>query len=87
MDIIYDYVYTCLSIICICINVHMSCMYSCVVHIGISTTKRCEVTQITVGVDGLAVVVALNGAGHNCLTASLGGLTRAQLSLLTKGQT
>ncbi|CAK8997648.1 unnamed protein product, partial [Durusdinium trenchii] len=41
-------------------------------------TKQ-RVTQIQVGVDGLAVVAAKNSAGHNCLTATLGGLTRAQL--------
>lgn len=42
-------------------------------------TSKQRVTQITVGVDGLAVVMAKNGAAHNCLTATLGGLTRAQL--------
>ncbi|CAE8686989.1 unnamed protein product [Polarella glacialis] len=39
-----------------------------------------RVTQLEVGVDGLAVVVAALGAAHDCLTdPSMGGLTLAQL--------
>ena len=47
--------------------------YECV-----STKKR--VTQLQVGIDGIAVVVSKNSAGHDCLTSSeMGGLTAAQL--------
>ena len=39
-----------------------------------------RVTQIVVGIDGLAVVVAKNSAGHNCIVdPTMGGLTLAQL--------
>jgi len=43
-------------------------------------TSKNRVTQISVGIDGLAVVVKKGGVAHDCLTsADVGGLTLAEL--------
>eukprot|EP00931_Biecheleriopsis_adriatica_P090979 TRINITY_DN6488_c0_g1_i1.p1 TRINITY_DN6488_c0_g1~~TRINITY_DN6488_c0_g1_i1.p1 ORF type:complete len:1425 (+),score=232.44 TRINITY_DN6488_c0_g1_i1:107-4381(+) len=43
-------------------------------------STQIRVTQLAVGVDGLAVVAAKNSAAHDCITSpALGGLTIAQL--------
>eukprot|EP00971_Amphidinium_carterae_P192661 3823378-Amphidinium_carterae.1 len=48
---------------------------------GELTDRR--VSQLQVGIDGLAVVVQKNGAAHRCLTSpEMGGLTMAQLRWL-----
>ncbi|CAE8635921.1 unnamed protein product [Polarella glacialis] len=44
------------------------------------TSTGNRVTQLEVGLDGVAVVVSAGGAAHDCITdASMGGLTLAQL--------